>query len=61
MINVQYDQRELQVLTQLLDIAIKAGGLAVAGDVLVLHQKHMTALQAYHPEAPKNPVSTKEG
>jgi uncharacterized protein YggE len=39
MITVNFTQQELQVLARLLDVATKAGGLAVAGDAFILFQK----------------------
>ena len=47
MITVQYTEQELQALTQLLDVATKAGGLSVAGASFALHQKHDNAFRTY--------------
>lgn len=38
-IPVSFTMQEIQVLSRLLDIAVKAGGMAVAGDAFILHQK----------------------
>ena len=45
-ITITYTMQELQALTRLLDVAAKAAGLAVAGDIAVLHAKHLAAVQA---------------
>lgn len=38
-INVSFNEREVQMLARVLDIATKAGGLAVAKDVVMLADK----------------------
>lgn len=45
MITVNYTMQELQAISKLLDLAVKSGGLQVAGDAFLLHQKHLVSLQ----------------
>lgn len=45
MIQVNYTQQEIQVMSRLLDLAVKAGGMAVAGDAFILHQKLAYAVE----------------
>lgn len=55
---VNYTMQEVQAITNLLDIAAKAGGLAIAKDVAVIHDKHLRAVQSAHRP---NPNALKEG
>lgn len=50
MITVKYTLEELQALTKLLDLAVKTGGLQIAGDAFIIHQKHVASLQAFEQE-----------
>lgn len=45
-VTLSYTAKETQLLMQLLDIAVKAGGIAVAGEAATLYHKHMAAVQA---------------
>lgn len=45
MIQVTFSEQELQATLQLMDIAVKAGGLQVAGPAVVVQQKLMQAYQ----------------
>lgn len=53
MINVNFTEQELAAMVQLLDIAVKAGGLNVAGAAFMLQQKFAAAVQAN-----QNPTET---
>lgn len=44
-INVSFTDNELQALLQLLDVAVKAGGLQVVGPSFVIQQKLLAAVQ----------------
>lgn len=46
MVKLELNTVELQHLVQLIDIAVKAGGLQVAGAAVVLHQKLTSAVEA---------------
>lgn len=46
MINVSFTEQELAALVQLLDLAVKAGGLNAAGAAFMLQQKIAAAVQA---------------
>lgn len=39
LISIQFTPEELQVLVGLLDVAVRARGLDVAGNAVVIHQK----------------------
>lgn len=52
MITVNFDERELQALLQLMDVAVKASGLQVAGAAFLLQQKLLNAYQATTAPAP---------
>lgn len=45
MLNISFSNQEVQALLQLMDIAVKAGGLQVAPAAVVLQQKFVHALQ----------------
>jgi len=45
-VTVEFTQQEVAALQQLLDIAVKAGGLQVAGAALEIMQKVGQAIQA---------------
>lgn len=54
MITVTFDERELQALLQLMDIAVKTNGLQSAGSAFILQQKLMNAYQAtLEPQPPQ--------
>ena len=46
MINISFTEQELNALVQMLDLAVKAGGLNVAGAAFMLQQKLAAAVQA---------------
>lgn len=46
MINMSFTQQELHAMIQLMDLAVKSGGLQVAPAAVVLQQKIMAAVQA---------------
>lgn len=45
MVNVAFSPQEVQALIELLNIAVKAGGLRIAAPALTLEQKLMQAVQ----------------
>ncbi len=45
-VTVEFSVQELQVLAKLLDLAVKNGGLPVAGDAAVLFNKISAAVQS---------------
>jgi len=50
MLNISFSNQEAQALIQLIDIAVKAGGLQVAPAAVVLHQKIMSVITTPVPE-----------
>lgn len=46
MIKVTFNEQEMQALVQMLDLAVKAGGLNVAGAAFILQQKIVSAFEA---------------
>lgn len=48
--SIEFTAQEIQALVRLLDIAVKGGGLAVAGDAVVLYNKIALAAQGPQPE-----------
>ena len=54
---VTFNEQELQGLLSLIDLAVKAGGLQVAGPAFVLQQKLVTAYQAAQAPAPVEPTA----
>ena len=45
MVKLEFTEQEVQVLSQLLDLAVKAGGLNVAEAALVLNKKLIEAVK----------------